>query len=332
MPCYRPLEAYQCLDGAVVFSDGKGNKRYDIQRQLLLACGQCVGCRLERSRQWAIRCTHEKQMHDESCFATLTYNEENLPANNSLEHRHVQLFIKRLRKALSRGTLDTQGDLDKKDAAPGCSYGGAAPIPPKKIRYYLCGEYGEKTQRAHYHVLIFGWTPKDQKFWSTSSSEIKSKIYTSATLEKIWGKGRTYIGEVTFESAAYVARYIMKKINGRQAKKHYESVNPETGEIINRKPEYTKMSLKPGIGATWLEKYKADAYPEGKVVARGHKSKTPKYYDKKYKKTNPLDYEDLLYERHKEMSKQTGENSKERLAVRETVAKAKIAFLKRTGH
>lgn len=357
MPCYRPLEAYQCLDGAVVFSEGKGKHRYDIQRALLLACGQCVGCRLERSRQWAIRCTHEKQMHEEACFLTITYNDKHLPSGNTLQHEDIQKLLKRLRRHAARNlpkckvkpAFSGKGFFAHRDKPPvdkdspgqltQVKTKGFSDFPKSKknaiklnlIRYYMCGEYGDKTNRAHYHMCLFGWSPKDQKYWSTSGSTIKSKIYTSATLDKIWGKGQIWIGEVTFESAAYVARYIMKKVNGQLAEKHYESVDPETGEIINRKPEYTRMSLKPGIGARWLQKYQTDVYPEGKVLARGWKSKSPKYYDKKFKKTNPLDWEDLLFERHKEEQKRPGENSKERLAVKETVARAKIAFLKRNA-
>lgn len=258
-------------------------------------------------------------MHKEACFLTLTYNDENLPPGNSLVHRDIQLFLKRLRKYLLRPkTKSNRAETE---------IGNSKPI--KKIRYYMCGEYGDKTKRAHYHMCLFGWEPTDKQFYSTSGSKIKSRIYTSETLNKIWGKGNVWTGEVTFESAAYVARYIMKKINGQAAKKHYESVDPETGEIINRKPEYTKMSLKPGIGAKWLEKYQTDVYPEGTVITRGVKGKSPKYYDNKFKKLDPLAYEDLLYERHKKV--QPGENSKERLATRETVAKAQIAFLKRNS-
>jgi len=206
------------------------------------------------------------------------------------------------------------------------------PLKPKiKItyfRYYMCGEYGEKTQRAHYHMLAYGYDPRDKK--TAGKNRDGQRLWTSESLNRIWGNGNVIIGEVTFESAAYVARYIMKKVTGQAAANHYTKIDADTGEIVSRTPEYTRMSLKPGIGAGWLKKYATDAYPEGKVVVRDHKSKTPKYYDKKFKEMDPLGYEDLLFERHKEEQKRPGENSKERLAVKETVAKAKIAFLKRT--
>lgn len=267
-------------------------------------------------------------MHEEACFLTFTYDDKHLPHGGTLDHRDIQLLLKRLRKYVSSASNKKQSANDLVTTATAVLTNRET-NKQTKLRYYMCGEYGEKTQRAHYHMCLYGWTPKDQRFWATSGSSIKSRIYTSATLDKIWGKGKVYIGEVTFESAAYVARYIMKKVNGQRQKQHYERIDPETGEIINRKPEYTKMSLKPGIGAKWLEKYQSDVFPEGTVIARGHKGKSPKYYEKKFKKIDPLGYEDLLYERHKRI--QPGENSKERLTVRETVAKAQIAFLKRNS-
>jgi len=196
----------------------------------------------------------------------------------------------------------------------------------------MCGEYGENTRRAHYHMCLFGWEFKDKKYYSTSGSKIKSRIYTSEILDKIWGKGNCWIGDVTFESAAYVARYIMKKVTGEKAERHYETIDANTGEILKRQPEYTRMSLKPGIGAGWIRKYATDCYPEGTVVVRGHQSKTPKYYDKKYQEMHPLEYEDLLFEREKEGKKNAHDNTPERLATKERVARAKIAFLKRNNH
>lgn len=196
----------------------------------------------------------------------------------------------------------------------------------------MCGEYGPKTLRPHYHMILFGHWFADSKKHTVSRSATKDTIYTSKTLDKIWSNGDCYIGEVTFESAAYVARYIMKKQTGPLAEKHYETLDLATGEILKRQPEYTRMSLKPGIGASWYNKYKTDIYPEGTVLARGHKSKSPKYYDKLYKKHQPLDYDDLLYARHLEGKSNAQDNTPERLATRERVAKAKIAFLQRNDH
>lgn len=280
-------------------------------------------------------------MHKQNCFITLTYRDDKLPHGNTLQHEDFQRFMKRLRKHVANTTTEgliTHNDKPVVDNYPpnGRIIQNQKPCEnskaKRKIRFYMAGEYGEKTERAHYHAILFGHDFADKKYYAKSRSSINASIYTSETLDKIWKNGNCYIGAVTFESAAYVARYIMKKINGEKQKPKYEKIIMETGEIIDRKPEYNKMSLKPGIGAKWLEKYAADAYPEGKVVARNHKSKTPKYYDKKYKKLDPIGYEDMLFEREKEQQKRPGENSEQRLAAQETVAKAKIAFLKRNTH
>lgn len=337
MPCYRPLEAWQTVQGEVVFKKGQGSRHYDIQRELNLACGQCVGCKLERSRQWAVRCTHEKQIHEESSFLTLTYRDGELPPGDSLDHRDIQLLLKKLRRhavrTLPRSKIPPSRRVSTRKTAWRSNYEIQKRLGKIKInylRYYMCGEYGPKTLRPHYHMILFGHWFGDSKKHTVSRSATRDTIYKSETLNKIWGKGDCYIGEVTFESAAYVARYIMKKINGPLAEKHYEKIDADTGEIIKRQPEYTRMSLKPGIGAKWYKKYKADIYPQGTVLARGHKSKSPKYYDKLYEKEQPLQYEDLQWEREKEAN--PADNTPERLATRERVARAKIAFLQRNDH
>jgi len=303
MPCYHPITAYQCGDGSIVFQE---RRWFNTVKTLSLPCGQCIGCRLERSRQWAMRCMHEAQMHEENCFITLTYNPEHLPNDNSLHHDHFQRFIKRLRKGLS----------------------------PKLIRYYMAGEYGEQFGRPHYHACIFGHTFKDKKFHK--KTEAGSIIYTSDELASYWqahnpitGKsesiGFSSVGDVTFESAAYVARYIMKKQTGKDAWKHY--TDKENGNI--KQAEYNKMSLKPGIGTTWLQKYQTDVYPHDYVIVRGKKMRPPKFYDKKYAKENPYEYDEILYKREINGKLNSEDNTLERLIVKEKVQQAKLQKLKR---
>ena len=296
MPCYYPLRAYQCSDGHIVFYE---SKRHDTVKTLNLPCGQCIGCRLERSRQWAIRCMHEAQMHTQNCFITLTYNDDHLPSDRSLHYRDFQLFIKRLRKR----------------------------YPGRKIRYYMAGEYGENFGRPHFHACLFGIDFDDKKLWKRTSAN--SMLYTSSDLEILWPFGYSSVGDVTFESAAYVARYIMKKVTGKNAKEHYTEIDPESGEITTRKPEFTKMSLKPGIGYEWYKQYTSDVYPHDYVVIRGKKVKPPKYYDKKYKIEQPFEFDELLYIREKSAKLHYEDNTPERLLVKEQVAKAKLQKLKR---
>ncbi len=296
MACYHPLPAYQCADGSIVFQE---RKWFDTVKTLSLPCGQCVGCRLERSRQWAMRCMHEAQLHENNCFITLTYDDTHLPSDKSLHYDDFQKFIKRFRKSI-----------------------GVA-----KIRYYMAGEYGENFGRPHFHACIFGYDFHDKKLWKRTPSG--SYIYRSEHLETLWPFGYSSIGDVNFESAAYVARYIMKKITGKNADDHYSEVDSITGEITTRKPEFNKMSLKPGIGYEWYKRFKNDVYPHDYVVIRGKQVKPPKFYDKKYKSDYPFEYDDLLYKREISAKLKFEDNTPDRLAVKEQISKAKLQKLKR---
>lgn len=295
MPCYHPIKAFRTGHGDIVFVE-----RGDIHSTLYLPCGQCIGCRLERSRQWAVRCMHEASLYKQNCFITLTYRDDCLPANGSLNYRDFQLFMKRLRKS----------------------------FPNSRIRFYMCGEYGEDFNRPHFHACLFNFDFEDKvpvRLLSGSSA----KLFKSKTLERLWPSGFGSIGAVTFESAAYVARYVMKKVNGDRAKDHYLVVD-EDGVVSSRTPEFNKMSLKPGIGADWLGKYYSDVYPDGNVVVRGFESKSPRYYDRRFSKIDPLGYEGLMYSRELAALDRWEDQSDDRLRVREQVAQARVRSLKRT--
>jgi len=188
------------------------------------------------------------------------------------------------------------------------------------VRFYMCGEYGSDFDRPHFHACIFGFDFDDKSFWKKTDSG--SALYRSASLERLWPYGFSSIGEVTFESAAYVARYIMKKINGDLADDHYSTVDQATGEIINRRPEFTKMSLKPGIGAGWFSKWEMDVYPHDFVVVRGRKVRPPRYYDKLLSLKAPDDLEFIKFQRAVTGAARAEDNTDARLAVREAVASA----------
>lgn len=294
MACYRPIQAYQGLDGAVFFVERKGRDSY---RSLLLPCGQCVGCRLERSRQWAMRCVHEASLHRRNSFITLTYDDVHCPSDGSLRYEDFQKFMKRLRKA--------------------------AAVP---VRFYMCGEYGETWRRPHFHSCLFGFDFPDKKPIRLLSA---NRLFRSRMLESLWPYGFTTIGEVTFQSAAYVARYCMAKVTGQPAELHYSVVNVETGEISKRVPEFNHMSLKPGIGANWYAKFKSDCFPEGLTVVNGVKVRTPKYYDRKYAKDDPDGFAWLALERELYSKERFADSSPERLAVREVVTSARLRSLSR---
>jgi len=296
MSCVNPLKAFQCFDKSIVFDEVR---KHDIVRSLSLPCGQCIGCRLERSRQWAMRCMHEASLHENNCFITLTYDNTHFPSDGSLHYKDFQLFIKRLRKKLGHN----------------------------RVRYYMAGEYGENFGRPHFHACIFGYDFHDKKLWKRTPSG--SLLYRSKDLEILWPFGYSSIGDVNFESAAYVARYIMKKVTGKMAKDHYEEIDPESGEIVKRVPEFNKMSLKPGIGAKWLEKFKSDVYPHDYVVVRGKKMKPPKAYDKWYKNDNPFEFDEILYKREISAKLNPDNHDPKRLDAKRQILESRLSLLKR---
>lgn len=261
-------------------------------------CGQCIGCRIERSKMWAARCYHEASLFEKNCFITLTYDNEHLPANGSLNKKHFQDFMKRLRFRFGSG-----------------------------IRFYMCGEYGETYGRPHYHACLFNFDFPDKKFFKKNNGNV---LYTSEELQKLWTFGFSSIGAVTFQSAAYVARYIMKKITGKEAKNHYERFDSETGEVYYLQPEYTCMSRRPGIGKDWIKKYDKDTYKDDFVIINGKKLRPPRYYDNYYVEINPQHMEQIKIERELDALKYVDNNTKDRLRVREIVLKSKLKKLVRT--
>lgn len=293
MACYHPLTAYRMDDGSISFVE-----RGKVHHQLSLPCGQCVGCRLERSRQWAMRIMHESKLYKSNYFITLTYDDKNLPTDNSLHYRDFQLFFKRLRKAHKHG----------------------------KLRFYMCGEYGEDFNRPHFHACIFNLHLDDLQPWQKSPSG--STLYRSKLLEKCWTNGFSSVGELTFESAAYCARYIMKKVNGDLSEEHYSVIDYATGEVKKRTPEFNKMSLKPGIGSAWYDRFKSDVFPSDSCIVNGRLVRPPKYYDRKYKRSNPDDFELISNARLEALNIEDSRD--DRLAVREIVSKARLMLFNRS--
>lgn len=296
MTCYSPLSAWR-VEGQNKLAFSEPRRAY-IREKLQVPCGQCIGCRLERSRQWAIRCMHEAQLHKFNCFITLTFAPEHLPNPPTLDVRDFQLFMKRLRKKFGDG-----------------------------IRFFHCGEYGEKFGRPHYHACLFGFDFPDKVLWRQVNG---SNLYTSKILEDLWPFGFSTIGDVTFESAAYVARYIMKKVTGSASDAHYTRVDASTGEFYELKPEYVTMSRRPGIASGWFDKFKSDVYPHDYVVVRGRKMRPPRFYDNKFKLLSPLDFEEVQFQREQDAKLHLDNNTTERLNVRREVQEARLTKLVRS--
>jgi hypothetical protein len=194
-----------------------------------------------------------------------------------------------------------------------------------QVRFFMCGEYGENLGRPHFHACLFGFDFIDKYFHKhTPAGE---RLYRSPTLERLWPFGHSSLGEVTFESAAYVARYVTKKITGDPAKEHYRYTDPDTGEIFDREPEFCQPSLKPGIGANWLKLY----WPEivnGQVWINGVEATIRRYYAKYIKRMPQMD--DVQYARHLHAQATAHDRTPERLATRETVANARSQLSKRS--
>lgn len=303
MACFHPIEAYQER-----FPNKEGKRpihfhRVRVKRMLVeikLPCGSCTGCLLERSRQWAVRCLHEKKMHRESCMVTLTYNDEHLPWAGSLHQDHFVRFMKRLRKRF---------------VVKFPNHSPAKPFQVKEVRVFYCGEYGDLFGRPHYHALLFGMSFPDQIFLGKSKG---LPLWRSPLLEELWPFGRSSIGTVTFESAAYVARYVLKKVRGPKADEHYGL----------RDPEFVAMSRRPGIGSRWLEAHHSEVYPLDGVVVRGRLAKPPRYYDRELEKRYPEGMEWIRAKRVAEVGEEMSEQ--ERSAMAENVV-ARTNLYKRGG-
>lgn len=204
----------------------------------------------------------------------------------------------------------------------------------QQIRYYQCGEYGETYHRPHYHACLFGVDFPDKEVWRVRDGV---PLYTSDILDRLWSRGFSTIGEVNFETAAYCARYILKKVNGRNAEyinpetglKHYERIHTHTGEIVEVIPEYTTMSRRPGIGRDWLDAYSSDVYPADALIINGHETRPPRYYDNIYEVDHPESMDEIKTRRTKKAHELRHNATPDRLAVREKVKKAQISILKR---
>lgn len=288
MGCYHPLGGWLAKERGesgkrrVVFSLAEGYG----DRQVQVPCGSCIGCLLDKASTWAMRCSHEASLYPVNSFVTLTY--ETPPPGGSLRPRDFVLFMKRLRKAHG------------------------------KVRFFQVGEYGTQLQRPHHHALLFGIWFEDARKLQTMG---RSKLWRSAELERLWPHGFSSIGEVNASSAAYVARYSMKKVRGPAAEGHYRG----------RVPEYATMSRRPGIGRGWLDRYLTQVVRDDYIIVDGVKQKPSRYYDEVVAKAFPREFEAHKL-RRKGLGSSDPDNSGSRLVVREKVREAGINLLLERGY
>lgn len=250
MPCYRPLLAHR---SSVPGKDGKKPLTFKAREAytdlpVAVPCGQCIGCRTDKTNQWAARCYHESKLHDVNCFVTLTYDDDHLPPGGTLVKEHVQKFIHDLRQK----------------------------IYPGKLRYFLAGEYGAKLSRPHYHLLLFGYRFTDLELLCRERRP-GQELYHSDECRRLWDRGHVTVGNLDLQSAKYVAGYTAKKITGELSKEHYG----------DRLPEFALMSRKPGIGHDWIQKYTSDVYPKDNFHINGIRHRPPRYYDDVVARKNP---------------------------------------------
>ena len=231
---------------------------------------------------------------------TLTYDDEHVPKNMSLNVEDFQLFMKRLRR------------------------GSSSPL-----RYFHCGEYGEENLRPHYHVCLFGEDFSDDRVLDKETRR-GDPLYTSLRLSEVWSLGHAWIGDLSFESAAYVARYCLKKVTGSDELRKKKGLCTVKEHYGDRVPEYVTMSRRPGIGSDWYRLYSSEVYPSDSVVIkRGDRyveMLPPPYYDKLLEKVDPALYSRVKRERVR-ASKEFGESldsSSRRLLDREKVKRLTI--------
>ena len=286
-----------------------------------VACGQCLGCRLDHSREWAARIVHESEQYEDNCFITLTYREPSecsedqfsrglyVPRDGSLVKAHFQKFMKRLRKKFDG----------------------------RRVRYYQCGEYGDQLDRPHYHACLFNLDFSDKELFK---QEEGVSLFVSETLNDLWGYGYATVGSLSFDSAAYCARYVTKKITGVKAQDYYLRCD-EYGVAYWLEPEYSTMSRGGkvkgvtnlgGIGKVWWNEFKGDIFPsdECPIPGVGVVKKVPRYYTELLRKEDELEYDKVKDRRAAYLKAHIEEFSPERLRDKYKVAQKRFDMTNRS--
>lgn len=346
MACYHPLKGFKIgvneksgkpnykivpygTDHCELYPDGKWYaindrfisdqaKTWTSNEFVQIPCGSCIGCRLDYSRQWAERCLLELEYHKESWFVTLTYDDDHVPWTECIMPdtgevtEHMTLIKKEFSDFMKR--LRSNYEYRFPDA--------------EKLRFYACGEYGGNSYRPHYHAIIYGLHLDDLVFYKKNVNG--DNLYNSEFLSKCWNNGFVVVGQVTWESCAYVARYIMKKQKGEEAAVY---------EILNIEPEFTLMSRRPGIAKQYYldhqNMYEFDMLTI-KTASGGKLMKHPRYFDKLYDVEDP-DGMSVIKAKRKSFAEQqtlvklknTSYNYLEMLQVEEEQKKASIKALQR---
>lgn len=308
MACTQPRLASQLYPGAKIslqlrdyFEPREGKKHYRIN------CGQCDGCKQIRIAHWARRCADEARLHSSNIMITIDYNDQNLPAEGHLKPQHLENFIKEYRRNAHRNS-SSPGKHKRRPKFPA--------IQGDKVRYLACGEYGDKGQRPHYHLALFGAEVTDGYGWKYKSGN--PELWRSPQLEELWGKGMATYGPFTAGAAAYIAGYTLKKRGNRKGE-----VDLETGEW--RPSPFLRCSTNPGIGHDWLVA-NAESLKLGFLWTNDEdtpvRESIPRYYLRKLKQTRPNLVARLRYWQEKHIAENPSDRGEpERLRAEETIRK-----------
>lgn len=312
MVCYHPLKMYwtgrftENGKREYTFNANKGYSDMSIQ----VPCGQCIGCRLDKSRQNGLRIMDEASQFEHNCFLTLTvgdkYLDEVFP-NGDLRKLPFQNFAKRFRKRF-RGLQR----VPVPDWWSTATRGAWNEFP---IRIVYCGEYGDENGRPHYHAAVMNFDFPDKQLYKTSDAG--SNLYLSESLTELWPYGMCDIGELNFKSAFYLSRYVLKK----QGKQQVDYVDG-----VIHAPPFVVYPARFGVGRLWYDKYKSDLYGLDAHYCDGRLYKVPRFYDKKYALTDPDDMIKIKRDRLINYDAQLPE----RLAVQEELQEIRARKLKRS--
>ena len=259
--CHYPIQAYRRVSGGKLVFE---KPIYEAYVPMSVPCNKCTGCCLDYENQWAIRALHEAQIFEqrglESWFISPTFEDKYLRTDMSLDHSEWQLFRRRVAKEF--------------------------PL----FRFLMCGEYGPRTNRPHFHAVGFGLNLPDAVY---AYGEKGEEQYESDTLNRLWGRGFIHAAPVTIKSARYPARYLLKDRQKRW-QDDYEYYDPARCQVYKRKPPYALASRNPrGLGFDWFQKYWRDVYPSDQVVFDGGIYRPPKYYDKLLQEFHPGVYAEV---------------------------------------
>ncbi|QCS36497.1 replication initiator protein [Capybara microvirus Cap3_SP_433] len=233
-------------------------KKYGLKKTYatMAPCGKCQGCRFKQSKEWAVRIEKEAKQYKHNYFVTLTYNDENLPikegypeSKGTLKKEHTIQFMKSIRQSIKRHY----------------NHDG--------IKFYLCGEYGSKGERPHYHIIMMNMPELEKNKLVGQNTKTKDPYFTNDLFDSAWSKGFVIIGKVNWNTISYVAGYCQKKLFGEVGKKIYEMKGQE--------PIYATMSRNPGIGRNYYEENKETIYRYDEVItSKGKSVKPPSYFDR----------------------------------------------------